>query len=144
MNIEHAMQEHHRGVRERLGMTVTAKPVLVPRRLLIAAPEAASVAVAVKTPKPPKPYYEIAEDGAKWRQIILEVCNKHEVTVREIGPGARFPRLVAARHEAVYRMREETNLSYAQIGMRLGGFDHCTIVAGYRRHVLRMKNGTAK
>lgn len=69
-----------------------------------------------------------------WRSIVSEVCHKHDVTYLELCSARRKVHLVAARAEAAYRLYHETTLSTPQIGRKLGGRDHSTIVHAIRRH----------
>lgn len=78
--------------------------------------------------------------SARWRDIITEVCLKHKVRAMEILSDRRAPYIVAARHECMYRMRMETPLSLPQIGIRLGGMNHASILHGIKRHQERMKD----
>lgn len=66
-------------------------------------------------------------------EIIKEVSLKHHVSVEEIVSQIRSAWVVAARFEAMYRIREERHLSWAQIG-RLFGRDHTSVLHGWRKH----------
>lgn len=72
------------------------------------------------------------------QQIMREVCSKHSVTRAELVGGQRSRHIVAARQEAAYRMKKETTLSLPQIGRRLGGKDHATILYCVRRHEAKL------
>lgn len=106
-------------------------------------------------PTAPLPYMIVTENTAKrirdiliiaqetrdfipepghWKDIVDEVCAKHGVTRAEIMGIRRALKLVAARQEAMYRMSRETSFSLPQIGKRLGGRDHTTVLHGIRRH----------
>lgn len=69
-----------------------------------------------------------------WRQIIREVCEKHGITYIELCSKRRARTLVMARHEACYRLRNETTMSYPQIGQRIGGRDHTTALSSIKRY----------
>lgn len=117
--------------------------------------------VGRKVPKapavdPPKPVLAVAaeEPGefygpflrippAPWEIILREVSDKHGISIIDIKSDRRSVPLVRARHEAMYRMSKETLLSYPQIGRRLGGKDHTTVLHGARRHRERMEAGKA-
>jgi hypothetical protein len=73
-----------------------------------------------------------------WKTIIREVAAKHGVEIREMLSQRRGRPVVAARHEAVYRMRYETTMSLPQIGRRMGGRDHSTVLHGIRSHECRL------
>lgn len=75
---------------------------------------------------------------AHWKRIALEVCDKHRISFNEIISPRRDRRIVAARHEAFWRCRGETILSYPQIGMKFGGRDHSTVLHGIRAYEARL------
>lgn len=66
-------------------------------------------------------------------QIIAEVCEKHKVTRKDVLSAIRSQFVMPARFEAIYRLREEKSLSWAQIG-RIFNRDHTTCLAAWRRH----------
>lgn len=74
-----------------------------------------------------------------WRDIVEQVCAKHGVTPAELTGARRAVHISAARQEAVYRMSRETNLSLPQIGKRMGGRDHTTIIHSIRRHEAKLR-----
>lgn len=157
-SVEHSMQEHHRGVRERLGMGVRPKPALIQRRS-ISPPPAPSIMdqrvddVPVQTWSMPafKVQVETGEIidslnesvvviNNRWRDIVRQVCEKHGVSTMDIRSRHREQKLVAARHEAFYRLRMETSMSYHQIGLRMGGFDHTSVYHGYMKHKQKLED----
>lgn len=73
-----------------------------------------------------------------WKEIVAEVCAKHKVSLLDLQSIRRSKGLPEARHEAMYRMRHETSMSLPEIGRRLGGRDHTTVIFGIRRHEERM------
>ena len=67
-------------------------------------------------------------------EIIRQVCKKHGVSRDALtGPARRKP-IMAARHEAAFRIVLELGLSSPQAGRMLGGRDHTTILSSVRRH----------
>lgn len=68
-----------------------------------------------------------------WRVIVSEVCQKHGVSYLELCSHRRNHQLVNARHEAAYRLHTETTMSTPQIGKKLGGRDHTTILNSLRK-----------
>ena len=74
----------------------------------------------------------------KWRDIVDEVCAKHNVSVTEICGEQRTRGVVAARYEVFYRLSKETGMSLAQIGRHVGERDHTTVLYGVRKHLARM------
>lgn len=121
-SIEQTMQEAHRGVRERLGMSVTPKSVAIPR-LMLTAPAPASVA-----PKLVLKRIERPKQDDTWRDIIAQTLHKHEVTIGEFMGIKRSRNFVAARREAAYRMRTERGMSYPDIARRMGYKEHSAVM----------------
>lgn len=95
---------------------------------------------------PPVVFYDHCEGSMRppvtWKTIAAEVCSKHSVTMAELMSPRRKQNIVHARHEAFYRCSLETSLSLAQIGRRLGGFDHTTVISGMKRHAGRLEVAT--
>lgn len=86
---------------------------------------------------------ELSTPQPNWRIICAEVCAKHDITAAELLSARRPVRLVMARHEAMWRLKNETSMSLPQIGRRLGGRDHTTVISGIKAHERRLANGTA-
>jgi hypothetical protein len=76
---------------------------------------------------------------SKWKQIVTEVCEKHKIGRVEVMSRTRRYAVVNARHEVMWRMRAETTMSLPEIGKRLGGFDHTTVLHGVRRHAALLR-----
>lgn len=74
-----------------------------------------------------------------WRVILEEVAEHHGFNVKELLSRRRMVALVAARHEAMWRMRQETSMSLPEIAMRLGNRDHTTVLWGLRKHLARLE-----
>jgi hypothetical protein len=72
------------------------------------------------------------------RFIVDEVCAKHGLSYHEIVGAQRGKKIVAARHEAFYRLSKETTLSLLAIGRVMGGKDHTTCINGIKKHLERM------
>ncbi len=66
--------------------------------------------------------------------ITKSVAVKHRLTVNDIKGPFRRKEIVEARHEAFYRLRTETTMSYPAIGRFLGGKDHTTVLNGVSKH----------
>jgi hypothetical protein len=75
--------------------------------------------------------------GKTTKQIIREVVEKHGIRVWELKSGRRAHEVVLARQEACYRLRVERKMSLPEIGRRLGGRDHTTVLHGCRQHAKR-------
>lgn len=74
--------------------------------------------------------------------IIREVCLARKVRRNELFSARRRPHIVAARHEACWRLKNETSMSLPQIG-RLLGRDHTTVLHGVRKHAERVAEAAA-
>ncbi len=66
-------------------------------------------------------------------QIIEAVANHFGITVSELHGRSRRRVVARPRQIAMYLMREETEASLPQIGERLGGRDHTTVLYGCER-----------
>ncbi len=124
MNLREAatpQQKHAQQVKSRLMGTPSIKPKVIP--------------IAPVQYIPPKPRPKPNRDRMPtWRRIIFEVSEKHQVSYRDIVDGVRTANIVQARDEAAWRMRYETFTSYPQIGTRLGGMDHSSVIRAIERH----------
>lgn len=85
-------------------------------------------------------YLNIPERVPEWKRIILQVCNRHGITYTEIISPRREVRLVRARHEAMWRLKNETAMSFPAIGRRFDR-DHTTVLHAVRVHEERMLKG---
>jgi chromosomal replication initiator protein len=74
---------------------------------------------------------------AAWKRIVQEVAEARCVSVEEMMGPSHARRVCAARHEAMYRIRSETNLSYAVIAKRMNRADHTTVICGIKSHKKR-------
>lgn len=71
-----------------------------------------------------------------WRQILEAVSKDHNISVRDLVGDGRFREMVAARQDAMWRMRR-SGMTYAGIGRRLNR-DHATVMWGVARHEQRV------
>jgi chromosomal replication initiation ATPase DnaA len=69
-----------------------------------------------------------------WMEILKAVAEKHKIRVTELISGRRSQYIVRARWEAIWRMRNETSMSLPQIGHRVGGRDHTTVLYALRKY----------
>jgi hypothetical protein len=76
-------------------------------------------------------------NGKTVKQILCEVVAKHGIKMWELQSPRRAAPVVAARQEACYRLRVEKRLSLPEIGRKLGGRDHTTVLHGCRAHAKR-------
>ncbi|MBN1259387.1 MAG: chromosomal replication initiator protein DnaA [Anaerolineae bacterium] len=73
-------------------------------------------------------------------EIIETVAAYYNISVDELQGARRNQRIAFPRQIAMYLMREETGESLPQIGARLGGRDHTTILYGCDRIRTRMES----
>lgn len=78
-----------------------------------------------------------------WREIAREVAWAHRLTFTDLISARRDRAVCAARYEAFWRCHRETLMSKSQIGLRFGGRDHTTVIAGIRRHLENMEAALA-
>jgi chromosomal replication initiator protein len=64
-------------------------------------------------------------------QVIETVAGYYRVTIDALRSPSRSRTVSFPRQVAMYLARTETDLSYPQIGERLGSRDHTTILYGY-------------
>ena len=70
-------------------------------------------------------------DALRWKSIVAEVCEKHNLTWSMLMSDRRHVGIVRARHEAFWRMSRECRMSLPAIGRRMGR-DHTTVLHGVR------------
>lgn len=74
-------------------------------------------------------------------RIIQEVAFAHDVQVRDMLGPWREKKIVRARHEAMSRLRHETDMSLPAIARILNRADHTTVMHGIRKHQERLEAG---
>lgn len=66
-------------------------------------------------------------------RVLQAVCSHFRVSLAElVGPGRRRE-VVVPRQVAMYLLRDELGLSLVEIGQRLGGRDHTTVLHGVEK-----------
>lgn len=136
----------HIARRERLGV-FEAKPIVrvsPPRKPSIRKPRDflhLSLPEPVDNPEPSSkreaesavvPLYKIA--AIKWRDVLREVAEKHEMDVTTLLSKRRSYPIVRARHEACYRLLMELGMSYPAIARRVNYMDHTVVIHAVRKH----------
>lgn len=102
-----------------------------------------------RKPEPPKPAKPVVYKPFKTsvylpriQAILKEEADEHYTTPEEIISKSRLRNVVWARHDAVFRIYEEMDISTIQLGRFFGDRDHSTIVhavqRGRARHELRI------
>lgn len=65
--------------------------------------------------------------------IIREVESEYGISYNDLKGAKRSLKTAHARHVVFYVAKETTGLSFPEIGRRMGGKDHTTILHGHRR-----------
>ena len=74
-------------------------------------------------------------------RILKEVAGRHGLSIETLVSSLRTRPVVAARHEAMFRMRLEAGLTLKRIAERVGVRDHKTVHYGLERHRSRLEQG---
>jgi chromosomal replication initiator protein len=75
-----------------------------------------------------------------WKANLHQLAQSYGVTVADITGKSRVPRFVRARHHAMAMLRGR-GWSYPEIGRKLGGRDHATVIHGIKKHYERTRAG---
>lgn len=138
-------RSHYKAVRSRL-YSSPAKPVPIvvrcsnsdmpsvwdPKRIDVANLYARPIG-----PTPVEPYFLWSNIG-EMRAAIADVCERYGVTQADLFSTRRTQGLVAIRHELMWMVKNRTTWSLPEIGRRLGGRDHTTVLHGVRKHQLKV------
>ena len=81
-------------------------------------------------------------DSLTMREIVRQVAEKHKFGVVDITTPSRRLKVVAARHEAFYRMRHELGISYPRIAAFFG-MDHTSVLHGVSNHEKKLQKEKA-
>jgi hypothetical protein len=90
------------------------------------------------------------ESSVNWRarpsvgassRIIAEVCREFNVTKEDVIGPRRLAVFTAPRMKIYYRLREELQMSFPEIGRRLGGRDHTSTYYGWRKFKRMLERG---
>jgi len=74
-------------------------------------------------------------------QLILKsVSDFYSIPLQDITKRSRKKEVVRPRQIAMYLLREETKSSFPEIGQRLGGRDHSTVIHAYEKIKLEEEN----
>lgn len=123
-----------------LALRYARRPVMRPVKIADKAPAA--------EPVPAQDESIIRVAHPQIRTLLTEVCRKYDLTYKALIGKRRFYKLVCARNEAAYLLREKAGLSLPRIGRILGQRDHTTvrhgIVAHARRHYLPIPENTGE
>lgn len=139
-------RSHYKAVRARLN-SAPPKPALVvipdcpvrdtPPVLKLKRIDVANLYARPIGPTIMEPYFLWSNIG-EMRAAIAEVCNRYGVTQCDLFSTRRNQKLVAMRHELMWMVKNRTTWSLPEIGRRLGGRDHTTVLHGVRKHQLKI------
>lgn len=115
--------ENYRAVRERL---YARRPAVLRRPRDI---------IDVATPESDKSGWRINDHDV----IVSASAEKHGVFVEQMRGHGRNHYVVAARHEAYYRMRTELGYSLPMIGKAMGGKDHSGVRSAIERYMAELR-----
>jgi chromosomal replication initiator protein len=76
---------------------------------------------------------DTARRAVRPESVLEAVTRYYNVTLQDLEGKARDKRVVVPRQVAMYLLREETSLSLPEIGARLGGRDHTTVLHGVQK-----------
>src|SRR3989344_2020609 len=82
-----------------------------------------------------KAYVQASYRKTSAQTIIKTVCDFYGITLNDLLKKSRKTFLVKPRQIAMYLLREDTKASFPDIGSRLGGKDHSTVIHAYRKIV---------
>ena len=80
-----------------------------------------------------KAYIQASYRKTSAQTIIKTVCEFYGLTSNELLKKSRKTFLVKPRQITMYLLREDTKASFPDIGNRLGGKDHSTVIHAYRK-----------
>jgi chromosomal replication initiation ATPase DnaA len=116
------LNAHYKAVRARLN---GGPP---PKLVVMKDPEPEPESVMVFLPQPEIPMLTPAQ------QILKEVAEKYEITVKDLKGHCRKYKYSLPRHEAAYRIHKELGFSLPKTGRVLGNRDHTTILNSVRKY----------
>lgn len=93
-----------------------------------------------ETEKLLKAYIQANYRKTSAQTIIKIICEFYGISLPELLKKSRKTFLVKPRQIAMYLLREDTKASFPDIGARLGGKDHSTVIHAYRKIVEEVEN----
>ena len=96
---------------------------------LIAHVEAEQAYERLRFVKPPKWV------PARWTTVLDDTCKTFGLTRDQLAAPSRYRSIAWPRFYAMAKMRE-LGMSYPDVGRRLGGMDHTSVIHGVRRYAM--------
>lgn len=87
-----------------------------------------------------KAYIQASYKKTSAQTIIKTVCDFYGITINDLLKKSRKISLVKPRQIAMYLLREDTKASFPDIGSRLGGKDHSTVIHAYKKIIEEVDN----
>ena len=129
------LRSHYRDVKMRIHAGADRRSMDTER---LPASLAANIAV-----EEPRETHDLATDFPRvfrWRKIVKHVADRHGYCPQEILGKHRPDRLVSARLEAYWLVKEITGMSYPHVG-KIFGRDHSTVLYGIKEFEKRLVHG---
>jgi len=82
----------------------------------------------------------ISPPRSDWKADLRALADFYGLTVEDITGKSRTKRIIPARHHAMAVLRQR-GWSYPEIGRKLGGRDHSTVIHGIKNHYERTRPG---
>ncbi len=87
-----------------------------------------------------KAYIQASYKKTSAQTVVKVVCDFYGISLNELLKKSRKTFLVKPRQIAMYLLREDTKSSFPDIGSRLGGKDHSTVIHAYRKIIEEIEN----
>lgn len=140
---EAALKASYAGAKQRLWAPEPKQPRKAFPRVAVPEKGAPLVVTECEEISPPGPEMDsYGFEVPRYKIIMREVAAKHSVRIDDLRSPRRDRKSTAARAEAAYRMRKETDLSLPQIGRKLGGRDHSTVFYSIKKHECFLRGET--
>lgn len=85
-------------------------------------------------------YIQASYKKTSAQTIVKIICEFYGISLSELLKKSRKTFLVKPRQIAMYLLREDTKASFPDIGSRLGGKDHSTVIHAYRKIIEEVEN----
>lgn len=82
--------------------------------------------------------WHVAQEACKVQRHIRKRCEDFGVSVDDVTSEKRSRHIVEPRQVIMYELKAEFNLTYPEIGRRMGGRDHTTAIHACRKIAARM------
>lgn len=80
-----------------------------------------------------KAYLQTSYRRTSTQNVIKTVADFYGITINDLTKKSRKQEVVKPRQIAMYLLREDSRSSFPEIGMKLGGRDHSTVIHAYNK-----------